>query len=1208
MENCSGKKYSTYILELVRNNGLTDQRSERDEKSENIANSFLLFDYFDVLCCRKLIGKEKKYVNYLSIVNVFEGEIENNLDFKVAYKTLSLYCKSGDDQSNSSSEDSDFFSIQSRGNTLSETPFLGIIQISLCRKNYIVDNPETIANIDINAFLEDCEKRILEIVDECKPVDDEIKMRRVLFRSSTTGDFCLAIRTNLIKLIYDIAIKLNGTQNDPCEKYSMLTFTNVGTECKYVEGIGYATLGADVVRKNSERIALRFSADESIREELKNYIYNNNATVEGLFGRYEYLLTIGMEEFASLYPFLCEKKLERRGGNRVNKGLETILGNTFVRNINERILIELDSGVMNDAAIIADELKAAKEQRKREEKKFEEDEVFTLNRKLFGHIKKVDEYKNLFQEEHFAFQDLIRGMIEIYKSFSPAGMDKESYINWRVFHRDMDVLCNCIQEMVGNYEKWTNDGTRKESDKKWYRKTILGDWRENLNAINRYTTLVQNVNYQTYQSPNYEIQTQIDAEKEMVAYREAMELYITDAKETLSAEGKEETDAKIYPLIYPDLSKEKVTVTAPFMVKRPDAEMTAREIICTVPSFEYFARLYDLLPWIIHETSHHLRVINRGTRNRFVMHYILSYVFKMTMSKFLRRLSDYDLYQAHYGKSEKYLVACMTKAAEEKIGKQEDFENYNFEMLMLEIEKWLNDMFPLGVGYDMAADLNEEEHLREYVFKFWLDAYRQEELLTQDNLELILRVWDNTIKVAEKEELDTILLDKYYSNLVDRLHGKDPELKICLGDIYKEELLEEKLAKLAKVKEERVAVREYYEQIITLYRIMKIPLGDKCTKDEKIDTYLKEVYERFKEKYKKKVLRNNGIIDAASMHMMRNLGLLRADSGTFVEEMVKVFRNVENFHIKEHLEIRKRIYLETYADILMATSLQFNAFGYCRQVLQTASDAKLAEREYGYEDINYERWRTVAAVLLAKPEEYQKLEEENREEEPEEKLLEIDAEQLIKDAQKYCEYVIIHISKKLSESDKLKLEGEDREINETRRQSLRKLLKKINTQMKLYLSKCEDQIDKVLLLDILLHGEEGVTNKDVRQEWNQYKEVAGLCEDVKYNFWRLACFCKGIVNIVKDGKIIISEKLFFHMREIRRKAYDEEKKNCKWERENVFLTDPKHDVGEFYNDPSQVCEKTPDKKLENTIDFIQNYYYFNRFRVVNTYDSESEKA
>lgn len=191
--------------------------------------------------------------------------------------------------------------------------------------------------------------------------------------------------------------------------------------------------------------------------------------------------------------------------------------------------------------------------------------------------------------------------------------------------------------------------------------------------------------------------------------------------------------------------------------------------------------------------------------------------------------------------------------------------------------------------------------------------------------------------------------------------------------------------------------------------------------------------------------------------------------------------------------------------------------------------------------------------------------------------------------------------------NKLNLEGADREINEARRQSLRELLTKINSQMYKYLEKYEDEINKVLLLDILLHGDEGITNEEVRKEWDEYKEVAMYCDDVKYNLWRLACFCKGIINIVKDGKISVSGKLFYHMLEIRQIATGGGS-NCIWERNNKFLTDPKRDVGNFYNDPRQVFEKTPDKKLENTIDFIQNYYYYNRFRVVNTIDSENKKV
>lgn len=1189
MGRCDAGKYSTYILELVRNNGITDEKECIKREDENTSCKYLLFDYFDLLDCRKLTGKDKKYLNYLSIQNVFEEDGQHAEDYKVSYKTLSLYCKS---------DNSDFFSIQREGQYLSKTPFLGIIQISLCRDNYIVKEESAIADIDIDAFLEERERNILSIADKYQSKHPEIEMRRALFRSSTTGDFCLAIRTNVIRLIYDIAIALNGTQNNYDESYRMLTFTNVGIECKYVEGRGYATLDANVISKNLERIALRFSADESVRKKLEEYIKKQkNTTVEGLFGRYEYLLTIGMEEFAALYPFLCESKLGRINESRSKNKLEQTLSDALARNINERILIELDQSIDTDAGTLSDEmLLKAKEKREKER-----EEVFNINKQLLNKIQDLKKYKNLFQEEHFAFQDLVRGMIEIYKSFSSAGMDQESYINWRVFHQDMDVLCQCIQEMMRNYQRWVKEEAREESDKKRYRGIILGDWRENLNAINRYTTLVQNVNYQTYQSPSYEIQTQIDAEKEMVAYREAMELYITNATDVLKAEMRDTKASQVYPLIYPDLSKDKVTVIAPFIVKKPDAAMPVREIICTVPSFEYFARLYDLLPWIIHETSHHLRVIDRETRNRFLTDYIFSYVFDAVMNEPLRSLSDCDFYKAD-GRDERFLTACMTEAAKEIIFKPDDFKQYNFEKLISEIEKWLKMLFPLGEGYDMAVYIEEEKQKREQTFQFWLDAYRKEQILDSGNLCTILKVWDQKISLTEKQELAKKLLEQYNKNLCNKLGDRAGDLKVSPRDMGNRALMEKKMEKLAAVEgDERVAAREYFEQIASLYRVLNSESKIPCENEEKISQYFKEVFELFQDNYKKEMMKNGRIVDTVYMHVMRNLALLHDDpddSGDFVKEMKKIARTIDYTKVMEYLEIRKRIYLEAYADILMATSLRLTGFGYCRQVLQTVSDAKLTDREYGSEDINYERWRTVAAVLLVNPKDYLNLEdcmkpEASHELEMDEQM-EVDARELLEQAEEYCEQMIRHISAKLANQKELA-------ENEEKRANLRELLQIINSQMGEYLKGSEHNIREMMLLDVLLHGDQNVEDTTVKDVWEKCQnDVKEFCEDVKYNFWRLSCFCKGIVNIVKNGKITVSKKLFYHMLEIRETVYDQTKGECKWECKSHFLTDPKRDVGNFYNDPKQVCEKTPDQKLENTIDFIQNFYYYNRFRVVNS--------
>ena len=247
LKSCDGNKYSTYILELIRNNGITniDGESFEGEKSdEEVPFRFLMFDYFDILYCKELRGDEKKYLNYLSIENAFEDTIQHSKNYKVSYKTLSLYCKSNNELSKSDEEFQNIFSIICTGENLSTIPFLGLIQISLCKDNYIRENME---GIEIDSFLEYCENRIIEIVE--KHISANVRMQ--LFRSSTTGDFCLVLRTDSIKAIYNVAIALNGTQHKTNESVKMLTFTNVGIECKYLEGIGYATLDKNFISSHS---------------------------------------------------------------------------------------------------------------------------------------------------------------------------------------------------------------------------------------------------------------------------------------------------------------------------------------------------------------------------------------------------------------------------------------------------------------------------------------------------------------------------------------------------------------------------------------------------------------------------------------------------------------------------------------------------------------------------------------------------------------------------------------------------------------------------------------------------------------------------------------------------------------------------------------------------------------------------------------------
>ena len=183
----AGNKYSTHVLELVRNNGISNPK-------EQIEQGFLMFDYFDILIHERLCGQDKQYVNYFSIGDTFNDEC----DYKVSFKTLNLYCYNEDDRNPFEIKSSAW---QQDSHTLSEIPFLGLIQISLCKENYMRESREP---LDIDTFLTECGNKILRIVREAGQYGEKDPTVMQLYRSSTTGDFCLVIRTDSVEKIYNM--------------------------------------------------------------------------------------------------------------------------------------------------------------------------------------------------------------------------------------------------------------------------------------------------------------------------------------------------------------------------------------------------------------------------------------------------------------------------------------------------------------------------------------------------------------------------------------------------------------------------------------------------------------------------------------------------------------------------------------------------------------------------------------------------------------------------------------------------------------------------------------------------------------------------------------------------------------------------------------------------------------------------------------------
>ena len=1145
-----------HVVELVRNNGISHRKTDG-------TIAFLMFDYFDTILYKELQGEDKNYLNYFSIGDTFEDD----KNYKVSYKTLSLYTHF-DNVVNPFRVKND--------HQLTDTPFLGLIQISLCKENYVREEKE---EVDVERFLQNCENEILKVADAQSL--DPLTVRQ-LYRSSTTGDFCLVVRTDSVEKIYDIALALNDSQNSSEKKIKMLTYTNVGLECCVLEDGSYGTLKKEFVEKHKElTFSLRFSADGRLKALLEQYEKSDSqikiTTSKGLFGRYDYLLNIGIEAFAEIYPVLCEKKLgiEKQDGQEFisdTSDLKGILRYQYLRNINERILVNLD-------LINTHTYEDTKE--KNEYLKY----VIDKNQELYDQIEKIKEWKIYFSTEYRAFQDLYRGMKEIYKTFSAIGMEKEAYINWLMFCQDMELLCQSVNKCMEEYKARSNE--LDESEKRRSRLALLKGWRINIQAINQYTRLVQNVNYQTYQSPIYEIQTQIDTEKMMVAYREAMETYIESYVK--SDIGSESAKNEVKPVIYPDLSKDRVEITAPFIEQRK------RSIICTVPSFEYFGRLYDLLPWILHESSHHIRIYEREKRNCFVAKYVLDYVFRVVMEDILLKLSDNKLHGT-VGRVERHLIDSMVEVAYDELCSQGNFKEYDFERMKYEIDSYLEKLFPFGSDFEGKQYQYGIREVKRNIYNYFFDKYQKEEMITDKSLELIMNIRD-VFNYENCQLLANGLLIKYYNDLASEVNLTIDEVISLKEILYSKKYFEKRLVEVYRNLLEKLgdedAVKEYCFAVVDLYRLMssyKVIRGKSYDKEKYIQKYLVKVYDHYQER-SKDWKRNKDIAcleDPSLMYTLRNLGLLNFEKETFCSKMLNAFLETDGKKVKEHREVKTRVYLESFADILMTTSLGINSFGYCRQMLQTYSDARIHVEEHLLDDINYERLQIVAAVLLeneiAKKDSKNSIIQELDD-------VKIRADSLVEKGKEYCEYTLKCIRQKMVKSEKIK---KDRRLQKL----LSHFLGDINSQIKELLDKMDNGDNyNATFLYIILHGEKKA-DKEIVDLWHKYKEFEEICIPIRYNFCRLECFCLGLGNILKDGYIIIPQQVFFRMKEIREKIEKEDGSGCIWENDWKCLSEPKMDVGKFYNIPELVLKKTPEQKLENTIDFVQNFYYFNRFKMI----------
>ena len=1167
MKTDNEQKYDVSILKLIRNNNIaTGTEIVKDY------DTYFMLDYFDLLCHRNLISGDKVYKKFWDFS---DNRDIKKLNYKAACKMLSLYTKRG------GNEDSIFHIDENEGN-LSRTPFLGVIQINIVHYIYSRKYGE-------EEFLEVCEERLRECVEQIISLSKE-KCNYRLYRSSTSGDFCLIVKSAAINVVFKLASSINNLVIQYEEQDLILnTYTNLGIECLMDAKQNFYSFLPETVAKNQMyTFALRFTASNDYAKKLYDRISNTRhekeiviEPMEGLFGRYDFLLYLSMPEFAEIYPTLCKSKIvgwdkeevqAEKNASEFLALLQEGIWNGEIRVINERVLVPLEETFFNTHKLHNSFYGGNGYIGKKEQDIALS--VQQVNQKFESEMKRFNELEQLFTEERRGFIDISRELWEVISTYVPQGMERDAHVNWQILVSDLSVTFECIHSWFDLYKRLQSDDERKLE-----REYFLTDLRRNVDAINRFYTFLQNVNAQTWQSPLYEIQTQLDVEKMMIAYREFLHEYFEIYNNINSGSGHK---CMLNPIVYPDMMIDRACAMEPF--KRYDTE--TRLLICKVPSFEYYGRMFDMIPWILHEASHSLRTMERAERNNYLIHAVVKSVLTQMMYEFLNRYSN-DFGYHKLGNLETDIIDIIktnvievfhTYLKEEKNVLVSDLA---LDFLETELQDFLCIMFDRDF-YNMAnkgyvVDMNE-------IKRVLLDLLSRLGIISPTDVKYSSKLIEKINEIENKKDYLLDLLKLIYDTYYMQATGREPEQKdeweILVQGNYAFEYAMTRITSHLSSDVQPEAIRDFYFSMRELRRIYYAYLKDSAngSQGEKIR---KSVWEQsipeIKMKMKNGFQQNEGFTE---LYRILNMifGAGRFD-GREINRVGDEFNILYQEMVKALAEREIKIYREACADIYVAAALGLDAFGYCRQTFQTVSDSGIKEGAQWIDAVNIHRFSIVAAVLLG------------GDTKPYKGKIRIPIDQILESGQEYC-YETIECIKKTEAFECIT--GQEKELAQ---QFLDDIQDNIQVLFDLFHENISVQKmvrNSLISLYLEQDADEHMQDPDVQKARNkvveQYGEIWKKLRGYQHVIYRIKCFILLLDMIGHNGYIEVNAIEYEHLS----KLYNVHKKNY----EAFAQTRCCRNVAEYYNNPRSAKEKTHEIMLENTLDFIQMYYYKNRIKIM----------
>lgn len=547
----------------------------------------------------------------------------------------------------------------------SALPFLALmfITISVDSTNEIKENQVENGDFSfIGKLVSSCIselKRAIHYILKTRYGHKKTKPIFSIFQTVNTNDLCIVLRTADAVDAYEVTYHLTqlhnyrnkGKNTIPfCEKLKGIvysSFTTIGLEygCNSEELLKvYSGLYEEGKHTRNTNVVLRLQICNDADKSKIISEYGSLNAVDGLYGRYNFTLTLSMEEFFLLYPVLSAykfgeyvsiEKWEETSRKLFNEFFSGEPEKEYRINLIEKIahdIVKNNISVVNERIVVNIESITPKD-KSNTDSNANNGYSTIYERQDIGLIDSlINEQKNRLKilaakecelkAHRYAYKEAIRQLYELHRTYSNLWYQTDTRINGNLFYVQMNIIIGNIESNISKIIDMTLKVNTKDSEKNLndLLKNVILSIRKSVNAMNNFNKLLQSVNQQTIQAPNYEIQTEVDIEKFIVAYSEFL-------RSICREHTTNHQDNVILPIFTVDIATDMLnteTLFDKFYLDSPDyIDETVVVHSINTPNIESFARMFETVPQLCHEISHGLHLCENYNQNRALIYILI---------------------------------------------------------------------------------------------------------------------------------------------------------------------------------------------------------------------------------------------------------------------------------------------------------------------------------------------------------------------------------------------------------------------------------------------------------------------------------------------------------------------------------------------------------------------------------------------------------